>query len=309
MTPYIPSALPDVAKDTDSSLIQDIDNVGMTDISLPILIKSQNQILKIPAKCNLFINLSNTKSRGIHMSRLYNKLIESTLDTPVCLSMISSLLTDLIQSHAKYSNKAVIELNYELCLKQQSLLSNLHGYRYYPICIKAEKLFDTITYNVSFKVLYSSTCPCSAALSRQSIKEKFNSDFSESSTVNKEDVANWLNSQASINATPHAQRSEAYINLSFNETYNLDLESLINQAEKVLATPVQTAVKREDEKEFAKLNAANLMFCEDAVRKLDAWLYNLTTLTKYSIEVNHFESLHSHNATAKISNKKPNSTT
>jgi GTP cyclohydrolase IB len=307
MTLYTSSVLPDVANETAISLNQDIDQVGMTNIQLPILIEAQKEILKVPSICNIFINLTNTKSRGIHMSRLYNTLVESTQNKPVNLSMISTLLSKLIQSHSKYSSKAIIEFNYDLCLKQKSLLSELPGYRYYPVNIHAEKSLDKTLYKLSFKVLYSSTCPCSAALARQSIKEKFNSDFSGSSSINKEDVSNWINSQSNINATPHAQRSEALITLSFDETYKFSIESLIRQAEKVLATPVQAAVKREDEKEFAKLNAANLMFCEDAVRKLDEWLTTLTSTTKYSIEVNHFESLHSHNATAKILNKKPNS--
>jgi GTP cyclohydrolase I len=43
---------------------------------------------------------------------------------------------------------------------------------------------------------------------------------------------------------------------------------LIDLVENTLKTPVQAAVKREDEREFARLNGANLMFCEDAGRRL-----------------------------------------
>ena len=305
MTAYISSVLPDVANETNATLDQSIDQVGMSNIQLPILINVANEIIKVPSICNIFINLESSKSRGIHMSRLYTNLIESTQNSPISLPAIKTLLTSLIQSHAQHSNKAIIEFKYDLCLKQPSLLSDLYGYRFYPISIRAEKLDEKTNFDLSFKILYSSTCPCSAALARQSIKEKFNSDFKESENINKEDIANWLNSQANINATPHAQRSEALIKLSFNEHFNLDISALINKAEQVLATPVQTAVKREDEKEFAKLNAANLMFCEDAVRHLDNWLSSLTTVSTYSVEVNHFESLHAHNATAKILTKKP----
>lgn len=41
--------------------------------------------------------------------------------------------------------------------------------------------------------------------------------------------------------------------------------ALIDQMEAVLATPVQTAVKRADEQAFAWLNGQNLMYVEDAV--------------------------------------------
>ena len=40
--------------------------------------------------------------------------------------------------------------------------------------------------------------------------------------------------------------------------------ALIDAVEGALKTPVQAAVKREDEQEFARLNGQNLMFCEDA---------------------------------------------
>ena len=48
----------------------------------------------------------------------------------------------------------------------------------------------------------------------------------------------------------------------------LPLVALIDALEAALATPVQTAVKREDEQAFARLNAENLMFCEDAARRV-----------------------------------------
>ena len=66
--------------------------------------------------------------------------------------------------------------------------------------------------------------------------------------------------------------------------------------EQVLATPVQTAVKREDEREFARLNAANLMFCEDAGRRLKAMLNARDDIEDFLVRVEHHESLHAHDA-------------
>ena len=42
---------------------------------------------------------------------------------------------------------------------------------------------------------------------------------------------------------------------------------LIDRIEDALKTPVQTAVKREDEQAFALLNGENLMFCEGVASK------------------------------------------
>jgi len=66
----------------------------------------------------------------------------------------------------------------------------------------------------------------------------------------------------------------------------------------IQATPVQAAVKREDEQEFARLNASNLMFCEDAARRVQAILANDQHFEDFWVRVNHLESLHPHDAVA-----------
>ena len=64
-----------------------------------------------------------------------------------------------------------------------------------------------------------------------------------------------------------------------------------------LKTPVQAAVKREDEQEFARLNGQNLMFCEDAARRLQHTM-NMTSeqFDDFWLRINHLESLHAHDA-------------
>jgi len=68
------------------------------------------------------------------------------------------------------------------------------------------------------------------------------------------------------------------------------------QLEETIGTPVQTMVKRSDEQEFARLNADNLIFCEDAARKLKAMLEKSGWVKDYWFKVEHQESLHAHNA-------------
>ena len=53
---------------------------------------------------------------------------------------------------------------------------------------------------------------------------------------------------------------------------------------------------REDEQEFARLNAANLMFCEDAARRLKAMLAQRADVVDFRGRVEHHESLHAHDA-------------
>jgi GTP cyclohydrolase I len=92
----------------------------------------------------------------------------------------------------------------------------------------------------------------------------------------------------------------------FNETTrkrtsasnSLNLDKMIDGLEKAISTPVQAAVKREDEQEFARLNGRNFMFSEDAARRLKFFCESLEYLSDFSIKVQHLESLHAHNAVA-----------
>ena len=74
------------------------------------------------------------------------------------------------------------------------------------------------------------------------------------------------------------------------------ITALIDAVEDCLKTPVQTAVKREDEQEFARLNGQNLMFIEDAGRRLKQALRDNENLTDFWVRVEHHESLHAHDA-------------
>ena len=70
-------------------------------------------------------------------------------------------------------------------------------------------------------------------------------------------------------ATPHGQRSHANITVIPTKIgTEFNFMQLIDQMEDAIRTPVQTAVKRIDEQEFAKRTGENLMFAEDAARNL-----------------------------------------
>jgi GTP cyclohydrolase FolE2 len=78
------------------------------------------------------------------------------------------------------------------------------------------------------------------------------------------------------------------------------ITDLVDLVEEALQTPVQTAVKREDEQEFALRNGQNLMFCEDAGRRLKSALSQDARLMDFWVRVEHHESLHAHNAVSII---------
>ena len=71
-----------------------------------------------------------------------------------------------------------------------------------------------------------------------------------------------------MDPTPHSQRSSAEVRVKLTPSFSFPIIDLIDRIEDALKTPVQTAVKREDEQAFALLNGENLMFCEDAARRI-----------------------------------------
>jgi len=141
-------------------------------------------------------------------------------------------------------------------------------------------------------------------LSRQLIQEAFQQQFSDQ-TLDFQQIIDWLGTPEGICATPHSQRSYAQIKLKVTADHALNLSNVINQIEDAVKTPVQSTVKRQDEQEFARLNATNLMFCEDAARRLQSKLESCSDYIDYWVRVNHLESLHPHNAVAIVTKNVP----
>jgi GTP cyclohydrolase I len=186
-------------------------------------------------------------------------------------------------------------------LKRRALVSDNAGWRAYPVTVEAQLLDEHFSVQLGCEVTYSSTCPASAALSRQLNQERFDEDFA-GAVPSQRAVREWLGSERGMAATPHAQRSTASVMVRLAPGFDLPVSELIDAIEDALATPVQTAVKREDEQAFAKLNAENLMFCEDAARRIRAALDTDKRIAGYRIRAAHHESLHPHDAVAETSN-------
>lgn len=287
--------LPDITSDIHTDTPSTLNWVGMEKISIPLSINLKQAKLQIcNAKTNVFVSLDDPEAKGIHMSRIY--LAINQLASIECnQENINALLDQIIESQAGISQSAKLEFEFELLLKKQALLSNESGFQSHPIIICAEKNTHSYAYEFDLTIAYSSTCPCSASLSRQlyadAIDHQFNGD-----SIPKKDLLDWMQSQAGSVATPHSQRSYAYIHLDIGDNSWPDLSELITEFERVIGTPVQTAVKRSDEQEFARLNAKNLMFCEDAGRKIKHQLERMTFVKDYHFKIEHQESLHAHNA-------------
>jgi len=284
--------LPDVAAQSSQQAIA-LEWVGMCGIASPVLINGQ----RLSAKIDAGVNLVDATARGIHMSRLYLALdqLETENLTP---ALLRQLLQCFLDSHEGLSNKAYVRIHSDVLLKRSALVSPLAGWKSYPTSIEASLKNGMFHVELKILVSYSSTCPCSAALARQLIQRQFIDDFANTS-LQHADVLAWLGSSKGIVATPHSQRSAAHLTIRLEHQFpQLPLETIINNAEGALGTAVQTAVKRADEQAFALANGQNLMFCEDAARRLNTVLQKTSGVEAFKLKVVHAESLHSHDAVA-----------
>ena len=284
--------LPDIAAQASRQALP-LDWVGMCGIALPILIDGQ----RLSAKADAGVSLDDGEARGIHMSRLYLALemLEQQDLQPVLLRQVVQRFLD---SHEGLSSSAYLRIHTDLLLKRPALVSPLSGWKTYPVTIEARLEKQMFHVELKIDVTYSSTCPCSAALARQLIQQQFVDDFGNKS-LQHEDVLAWLGSANGIVATPHSQRSSALLQVQLQPgVQTLPLTDLIDQAEAALGTAVQTAVKRADEQAFALANGQNLMFCEDAARRLNLALKRSDAVQAIHLKVIHAESLHAHDAVA-----------
>ena len=284
--------LPDIAAQASRQALP-LDWVGMCGIALPILIDGQ----RLSAKADAGVSLDDGEARGIHMSRLYLALemLESHDLQPALLRQV---LQRFLDSHEGLSSSAYLRIHTDLLLKRPALVSPLSGWKTYPVTIEARLEKQMFHVELKIDVTYSSTCPCSAALARQLIQQQFVDHFGNKS-LQHEDVLAWLGSANGIVATPHSQRSSALLQVHLQpDVQALPLTALIDQAEAALGTAVQTAVKRADEQAFALANGQNLMFCEDAARRLNLALKRSDAVQAIQLKVIHAESLHAHDAVA-----------
>ncbi|UQI31122.1 GTP cyclohydrolase FolE2 [Pseudomonas bijieensis] len=284
--------LPDVAAQASRQTLP-LDWVGMCGIATPVLIDGQ----RLSALADAGVSLDDGEARGIHMSRLYLalELLEETALSPALLRRI---LQQFLDSHEGLSHAASLSVHTDLLLKRPALISPLVGWKSYPVSIEAHLKNRMFHVELKIQIAYSSTCPCSAALARQLIQQQFVDDFANKKLEHAE-ILSWLGSSNGIVATPHSQRSTATLALRLNANANeLPLLSLINEAEAALGTAVQTAVKRADEQAFALANGQNLMFCEDAARRLSTALSRSPDIVALDVRVVHAESLHAHDAVA-----------
>ncbi|MEM7100591.1 MAG: GTP cyclohydrolase FolE2 [Pseudomonadota bacterium] len=289
--------MPDIARRTFTDAQESLDWVGMSHVHQPLLVKDGEKSKAVQASVQVYVNLADPMAKGIHMSRLYLVLDEHAENRPLTAAGLKLLLGSILESHHDLSTNAFVQFEFDHFLRRDALISENQGWASYPVMVKGTLIEGEIVLELSVEVQYSSTCPCSAALARQLIQQQFEDDFGGRGELTFAQVKEWLGTEEGIKATPHSQRSTAKLLVRLaSDMDEFPITDLINQVEGILKTPVQAAVKREDEQEFARLNGQNLMFIEDAGRRIKSALFDDDRWQDFWVRIEHHESLHAHDA-------------
>ena len=268
----------------------DIDKVGINRFRIPLNYRHKNgDLMNHDTEASMYIHFPKGKA-GINMSRLYQILQEEATKHEVGALLFNSILhrfrSDMRDEASEPLFKtSYLKLRFSYPVMQQSLKSDNSGWQYYDCVLegieneKGEvKTFLTVCYE------YSSTCPCSLSMSKQ---------YEDEHAQNKTDEGNGI-------AVPHSQRSEAKCTIVLPKDEPFFIEDLVTLLRKAIPTETQSFVKRVDEQAFAVLNAQNPMFVEHATRRLSVVLNADPRIEDWVCSVEHWESLHSHNAVAVI---------
>lgn len=291
--------MPDIASDARASVAGELDWVGMDNIEIPVKLATPEGEVSTVAHVSAMVDLEQPEVRGIHMSRLYLELDRVLSEEPLQPKTLRDLLHSFLDSHSGLSTRARVFMKFDYMVRRAALKSDNSGWRRYPAYLSATYVEGNCRIEMGMEVTYSSTCPCSAALARQIIQDNFREKFGASSAISYEDVLTFLGSESDMAATPHSQRSSAQVRLVIAPSFgNFPFLDVIDRIENALKTPVQTAVKREDEQAFARLNGENLMFCEDAARRIQRALNDCENVRDFWARASHHESLHPHDAVA-----------
>lgn len=250
-----------------STLNIPIKTVGITNVKLPIFIREKNNpdnFQHTVSDIDVFVDLK-ADQKGIHMSRLQIELQKHLKDV-----LNSNIIIDIANNIQKISEADRCQLIYKFpyFTKNEAPVSKLIGLVYHNIIfdVTVAKNKDPV-FIMTVQTTNTSLCPCSKEIS----------DYGA-----------------------HNQRSKIKVICDVkNFIYIEDIIDIINNNS---SCQIYSILKRPDEKYVTEYAYNNPMFVEDISRNIFSELTNKISqnVNWYQVEVENEESIHQHNAYAKI---------
>jgi len=267
-----------------------IDKVGINAYRIPLKYRHQDgTVMNHDTVVSMYVNCQSGKT-GINMSRLCEILQQESATAVVGKDLLKKILHRYrrdMRDHVEedFFDGSYLKLKFSYPIKQPSLKSGKWGWQYYDASIEGHedksgkvRMFLTVDYH------YSSTCPCSLSMAKQYEQEYASGDNADGNGI----------------ASGHSQRSIARTTIEFSPEQFFEIEDLVVLLRKAIPTETQSMVKRVDEQAFAVMNGSNPMFVEHATRRIYKALNSDHRILDWVVAVEHWESLHNHNAVGVI---------
>jgi GTP cyclohydrolase IB len=259
--------LPDVQAQPDHRRIA-IDRVGVKDVVFPIEIAMPNgQKQSTVATVGMYVALPADR-KGTHMSRFLEVLNEP--GRPISTRRLADM-AERVRDRLD-AETAEIDLAFTYFIRKLAPVSQQPGLINYDVslrCVAGPEGGVSPDLVLGVSVAATSLCPCSKEISARGA---------------------------------HNQRCLIHADVRFDGM--LWIEDLVEHIESAASTEVYAVLKRPDEKFVTEEAFDNPKFVEDIVRDLATALDGDDRVTWYSISSENFESIHTHNAYARLERDK-----
>ncbi|HQR52562.1 MAG TPA: GTP cyclohydrolase FolE2 [Burkholderiales bacterium] len=252
--------LPDIQSEADHRGLR-IDAVGVSGVRHPLTIESGGRPVATVATLSLTVGLS-APTRGTHMSRFIESLEAQT--TPLHQESFRQFVLDMLGRLE--ADSGAVEMRFPYFVRKTAPVSRANSRLGCEVCWKGRVSEDgRYVFWMSVTVPVTSLCPCSKEISTYGA---------------------------------HNQRSHITIRAELKA--EMAIEELIAIAEGSASCEVYGLLKRADEKYVTERAYDNPRFVEDLVRDVAVALNDEPRVGAYLVEAENFESIHDHNAFARV---------
>jgi GTP cyclohydrolase I len=242
----------------------DINQVGVKGIRYPITVRDKS-VGKQQTVAEINMYVNLPHHyKGTHMSRFVEILNEHS--RRISLQNFSEILEEMKQRLSAES--AHMEITFPYFINKAAPVTGIEGLMEYKCTFKGS-LNNGSDLLIIIHVPISTLCPCSKEIS----------DFGA-----------------------HNQRGEVRLQVRFKKF--VWIEDLIKLVEESASSDVYSVLKRDDEKYVTERAYNNPMFVEDIVREIALKLDRDPNIIWFAVESENFESIHNHNAYARIEKHK-----
>lgn len=241
-----------------------IDQVGIKDLRYPLTVEDRSGAQHTVAQVSMYVQLPPHR-KGTHMSRFVEVLHNHR--EAVSVASFGRLL-------ARFSDRlgapaGRLELTFPYFVSKRAPVSGMRSLLDYRVTLSGEIDHGAQQATVGIVIPVTSLCPCSKEISEYGA---------------------------------HNQRS--HIRVEVRSTQGILIEELIDLVEGQASSELYGLLKRPDEKFITEQAYDNPKFVEDVARDVAGTFNRDARISRYSVSVENFESIHNHSAYARISRDK-----